>query len=205
MKRLIPKDLLAGQRSQILDSYQATDDLRQALSYPEELSGFDDLLSAIGANRSNYMQSANQQKLISAVSNGDWVIVKQRVNSDNGGASWNGFKAKPEPPPAQHLVEEHAFTLPKPAESGFHIIQKPMPLEALERSLYENPPGEVLSKQFRSLNRHLGERVKPGQMVIFSDSRHYMCRREEAQLMIAAEKVNEAIKDLSDEEAVGAD
>lgn len=64
MKRLIPKDLLAGQRSQVLDSYQATDDLRQALNYPDELSGFDDLLSAIGANRSNYMQSANQQKLL---------------------------------------------------------------------------------------------------------------------------------------------
>jgi hypothetical protein len=201
MKRLIPKDLLTGQRGHVLDSYQATDDLRQVLSYPDELLGFDDLLSAIGANRSNYMQSAHQQKLFSAVSSGDWVIVKQRVNSDNGGASWNGFKAKPEPPPAQHLVEEHAFTLPKPAESGFHIIQKPMSLEALERSLYENPPGEVLSKQFRSLNRHLGERVKPGQMVIFSDSRNYMCRREEEQLMIAAEKVNEALKDLSDEEA----
>lgn len=201
MKRLIPKDLLTGQRGHVLDSYQATDDLRQVLSYPDELLGFDDLLSAIGANRSNYMQSAHQQKLFSAVSSGDWVIVKQRVNSDNGGASWNGFKAKPEPPPAQHLVEEHAFTLPKPAESGFHIVQKPMSLEALERSLYENLPGEVLSKQFRSLNRHLGERVKPGQMVIFSDSRNYMCRREEAQLMIAAEKVNEALKDLSDEEA----
>jgi hypothetical protein len=38
-------------------------------------------------------------------------------------------------------------------------------------------------------------------MVIFSDSRHYMCRREEAQMMIAAQKVNEALKDLSEEEA----
>jgi hypothetical protein len=95
MKRLIPKDLLTGQRGHVLDSYQATDDLRQVLSYPDELLGFDDLLSAIGANRSNYMQSAHQQKLFSAVSSGDWVIVKQRVNSDNGGASWNGFKPNP--------------------------------------------------------------------------------------------------------------
>lgn len=201
VKKLIPKDLLASQRGHVLDSHQATEDLRLALSYPDDLLGFDDLLNAIGVNRSNYMQSGNQQKLINAVSNGDWVLVKPRVDPDNGGASWNGFKTKPEPPPAQHLVEDHDFTLPKPVESGFHIIQHPMSLDALERSLYENPPGDVLRKQFRSLNRHLGERVKPGQMVIFSDSRHYMCRREEAQLQIAAEKVNEALKDLSDEEA----
>jgi hypothetical protein len=98
-------------------------------------------------------------------------------------------------------VEEHAFTLPKPAESGFHIVQTPMTLEALERSLFEITPSDVLRREFRSLNRHLGERVKPGQMVIFSDSRNYMCGREEAQMMAAAEKVNEALKDLTDEEA----
>ncbi|MGF6316767.1 hypothetical protein [Pseudomonas frederiksbergensis] len=98
-------------------------------------------------------------------------------------------------------MEEHAFTLPKPAESGFHIVQTPMTLEALERSLFEITPSDVLRREFRSLNRHLGERVKLGQMVIFSDSRNYMCRREEAQMMAAAEKVNEALKDLADEEA----
>ncbi|MGF6221215.1 hypothetical protein [Pseudomonas frederiksbergensis] len=98
-------------------------------------------------------------------------------------------------------MEEHAFTLPKPAESGFHIVQTPMTLEALERSLFEITPSDVLRREFRSLNRHLGERVKPGQMVIFSDSRNYMCGREEAQMMAAAEKVNEALKDLTDEEA----
>ncbi|MHC8377823.1 hypothetical protein ACYZT3_18010 [Pseudomonas sp. MDT1-16] len=76
-----------------------------------------------------------------------------------------------------------------------------MSLESSERSLYESSPSDALRREFRSLNRHLGERVKPGQMVIFSDPRHYMCRREEAQMMIAAEKVNEALNDLSDEEA----
>jgi len=199
--KLIPKSQLAGQRGQVLDSSQASYDLSRALSYPDNLQGFDNLLSAVGADRSNYMQAAHQKKLIDAVSSGDWVMVTPRVAPDNGGASWNAFKPKPEPPPAQHLVEDHAFTLPQPAESGFHIIQRPMSLETLERSLYENPPSDALRKVFRSLNRHLGEQVKPGQMVIFSDSRHYMCRREEAQLMIAANKVNEALKDLSDEEA----
>ncbi|MFJ2366169.1 hypothetical protein ACIPIN_21100 [Pseudomonas sp. NPDC087697] len=201
MAKLIPKSQLAGQRGRVLDNSQATYDLQQALSYPDSLQGFDDLLNAVGANRSNYMQAAHQKKLIDAVSSGDWVMVTPRIAPDNGGASWNAFKPKPEPLPAQHLVEDHAFTLPKPVESGFHIIQHPMSREALERSLYENPPSPALLKDFRSLNRHLGQMVKPGQMVIFSDSRHYLCHREEAQMTIAAEKVNEALKDLSDEEA----
>ena len=76
-----------------------------------------------------------------------------------------------------------------------------MSREALERALYETTPGEALRREFRSLNRHLGEQVKAGQMVLFSDSRNYMCRREEAQMMAAAEKVDEALKDLTDEEA----
>ncbi|EJM06130.1 hypothetical protein PMI18_00877 [Pseudomonas sp. GM102] len=201
MTRLIPKSELHGLRDQVLDTYQAMEDFRQALNRPDDLPGFDELLNAVGLNRSNYMQGANQRKLIDAVSNGDWALVKPRVAADNGGASWNAFKPKPEPAPAEHLVEEHAFTLPKPAESGFHIVQTPMTLEALERSLFEITPSDVLRREFRSLNRHLGEQVKPGQMVIFSDSRNYMCRREEAQMMAAAEKVNEALKDLTDEEA----
>lgn len=201
MTRLIPQSELHGQRSQVLDPYQAMEEFRQALNRPDDLPGFDDLLNAMGLHRSNYLQGANQRKLIDAVSNGDWALVKPRVAADNGGASWNAFKPKPEPAPAQHLVEEHAFTLPKPAESGFHIVQTPMTLEALERSLYEITPSDVLRREFRSLNRHLGERVKPGQMVIFSDSRNYMCQREEAQMMAAAEKVNETLKDLTDEEA----
>ncbi|ALI02107.1 hypothetical protein C1Y08_21870 [Pseudomonas sp. FW306-02-F02-AA] len=201
MTKLIPKSQLASQRGQVLDSSQAAYNLRQALSSPDNLQGFDDLLRAVGVHRSNYMQATHQKKLIDAVSSGDWLMVVPRVAADNGGASWNAFKPKPEPPPAQHLVEDHAFTLPQPVESGFHIIQRPMSLETLERSLYENSPSDALRKVFRSLNRHLGEQVKPGQMVIFSDSRHYLCRREEAQMMIAAEKTNEALKDLSDEEA----
>jgi hypothetical protein len=199
--KLIPQHQLVGERGQVLDSHQAADALRQALNYPHDLQGFNDLLNAVGANSSNYMQAAHQQKLLNAVSSDDWAMVTPRVNPENGSGSWNGFKTQPEPPPAQHRVEDHAFTQPKPAESGFHIVEKPMSLESLERSLYESSPSDALRREFRSLNRHLGKHVKPGQMVIFSDSRHYMCRREEAQMMIAAQKVNEALKELSDEEA----
>ncbi|WP_148057422.1 iron-containing alcohol dehydrogenase [Pseudomonas brassicacearum] len=76
MTRLIPKSELHGQRNQLLDPYHAMEDFRQALNRPDELPGFDDLLNAMGLNRSNYMQGANQRKLIEAVRNGDWVVVK---------------------------------------------------------------------------------------------------------------------------------
>lgn len=197
--RLIPQRELHGQ--QVLDTHQAMDIFREALNRPDELPGFDNLLNAMKLNQSNYLQGANQRKLVEAISNGEWVVVKPRVVADNSGASWNAFRPKPEPPPAEHLVEDHAYTLPSPADSGFHIVQKPMSREALERALYETTPGDALRREFRSLNRHLSEQVKPGQIVIFSDSRNYMCRREEAQMMAAAEKVNEALKDLTDEEA----
>ncbi len=197
--RLIPQRELHGQ--QVLDTHQAMDIFREALNRPDELPGFDNLLNVMNLNHSNYLQGANQRKLGEAISNGEWVVVKPRVVANNSGASWNAFKPKSEPPPAEHLVEDHAYTLPPPAESGFHIVQKPMSREALERALYETTPGDALRREFRSLNRHLSEQVKPGQMVIFSDSRNYMCRREEAQMMAAAEKVNEALKDLTDEEA----
>ncbi|MDR9753505.1 hypothetical protein RG836_18820 [Pseudomonas sp. SZMC_28357] len=201
MTRLIPHHELAIGSDQIIDPDQAVYDLRQAFNYPYDLQGFDDFLNAFGINHSNYMRAANQQKLIDAVSRGDWVMVRPKAVKDSGGASWNSFNPKPEPAPAQHLVEEHAFTVPKPVESGFHIVQQAMSLDALERALYEKSLSDALRKEFRSLNRHLGERVKPGQMVIFSDSRHYLCRREEAQMMAAAQKVDEALRDLTEEEA----
>jgi hypothetical protein len=50
------------------------ENFREALNRPDDLPGFDDLLNALGLNRSNYMQGANQRKLIEAVSNGDWNL-----------------------------------------------------------------------------------------------------------------------------------
>ncbi|MFJ5238654.1 hypothetical protein ACIP86_18295 [Pseudomonas neuropathica] len=133
MTKLIPQRELHGQ--QVLDTHQTMDTFREALNRPDELPGFDNLLNAMGLNQSNYLQGANQRKLVEAISNGEWVIVKPRVVAQNSGGSLNAFKPKPEPPPAEHLVEDHAYTLPQPAESGFHIVQKPMSREALERAV----------------------------------------------------------------------
>lgn len=95
MTRLIPQSELHGQRDQIIDSYQALEDFRQALNRPDELPGFDDLLNAMGLHRSNYMQGANERKLIDAVRNGEWALVKPRLATDNGGASWTPSSPNP--------------------------------------------------------------------------------------------------------------
>jgi hypothetical protein len=99
--RLIPQSELHGQRDHILDSYQAMEEFRQAMNRPDDLPGFDDLLKAMGLHRSNYRQGANQRKLIDAVHNGEWAVVKPRKVADSSGASWSAFNLKPEPPPAQ--------------------------------------------------------------------------------------------------------
>jgi len=74
--RLIPQSEFHGQREQILDSYQSMEHFRQALNRPDDLPGFDDLLNAMSLHRDNYMQGANEQKLIDAVRNGDWAMGK---------------------------------------------------------------------------------------------------------------------------------
>ncbi|WP_162556226.1 hypothetical protein [Pseudomonas sp. 31-12] len=91
MTKLIPNTNSAASAA-VLDSHQAADALRQALNYPYDVQGFDDLLNAVGANRSNYMQAAHQQKLINAVSSGNWAVVTPRVNPDNGAAHGMGSR-----------------------------------------------------------------------------------------------------------------
>lgn len=76
MTRLIPQSEFHSQREQILDSYQSMEHFRQALNRPDDLPGFDDLLNAMCLHRDNYMQGANEQKLIDAVRNGDWAMGK---------------------------------------------------------------------------------------------------------------------------------
>jgi hypothetical protein len=101
------------------------DIFREALNRPDELPGFDNLLNAMNLNHSNYLQGANQRKLGEAISNGEWVVVKPRVVANNSGASWNAFKPKSEPPPAEHLVEDHAYTCRHRLSRAFTLSRSP--------------------------------------------------------------------------------
>ncbi|ALI02450.1 hypothetical protein C1Y08_13075 [Pseudomonas sp. FW306-02-F02-AA] len=88
----------------------------------------------------------------------------------------------------------------EPAEPGFYIVQEVMPRSALESALFDKPDGATLEK-FKRLNPHVTGYAKPGQLIVLSDPNNPQCTREEALLMEAAQKVDAALKPMSDEDA----
>ncbi|MEO8647181.1 hypothetical protein [Pseudomonas sp.] len=86
------------------------------------------------------------------------------------------------------------------AEPGFYIVQEVMPRSALEAALFDTPDGATLEK-FKRLNPHVTGYAKPGQLIVLSDPNNQQCTREEALLTEAAQKVDAALKPMSDEEA----
>jgi len=75
-----------------------------------------------------------------------------------------------------------------------------MPRSSLERLLMPEAPPAALAK-FRSLNPHLSQWAKPGQMAVMSASTDLMCTLQEALLMEAAAKVDAALAPMSDDDA----
>jgi len=107
---------------------------------------------------------------------------------------------------AKHWAEYPEALAEKPAaakpiaEPGFYIVQQVMPRSALEAALFDKPDGATLEK-FSRLNPHVTGYAKPGQLIVLSDPNNPQCTREEALLMEAAQKVDAALKPMSDEEA----
>lgn len=87
-----------------------------------------------------------------------------------------------------------------PAEPGFYIVQQAMPRSALEMALFDKPDSAALEK-FARLNPHVSGYAKPGQLIVLSDPNNPQCTREEALLMDSAQKVDAALKPMTDEEA----
>lgn len=86
------------------------------------------------------------------------------------------------------------------AEPGFYIVQQVMPRSALEAALFDKPDGATLEK-FTRLNPHVTGYAKPGQLIVLSDPNNPQCTLEEALLMEAGQKVDAALKPMSDEDA----
>jgi hypothetical protein len=90
----------------------------------------------------------------------------------------------------------------EPAEPGFYIVPKSIPRQQLVAELFGNRPSPEVMRKFNGLNGSLGDAiVKAGQLVVLADPRNYMCMREEAHLMAAAEEVAVALADLEPEDA----
>ncbi|GLK89382.1 PAAR domain-containing protein [Pseudomonas turukhanskensis] len=92
-----------------------------------------------------------------------------------------------------------AFTGVEPQEPGFYVVPKSMSRQALEATLFPEPDPAVMRK-FNALNLGVGE-VKAGSMIVLSDPDNSSCTYQEALLMEAAAKANDALKPLSADEA----
>lgn len=84
-------------------------------------------------------------------------------------------------------------------EPGFYIVPKSTTREALEALLFPTRDPGVMGK-FQALNPGRGG-IKAGSMIVLSDPNNFQCSREEAWLMEAAAKTDEALKTLSADEA----
>lgn len=88
------------------------------------------------------------------------------------------------------------------AEPGFYIVPKSTTRQQLIAELFGEVPSPEVMRKFNGLNGSLGEDiVKAGQMVVLGDPRNYMCMREEAHLMEAADEVAVALADLEPADA----
>jgi hypothetical protein len=87
----------------------------------------------------------------------------------------------------------------EPQEPGFYVVPKSMSRQALVATLFPEPDPAVLNK-FNALNLGVGE-VKAGSMIVLSDPNNSSCTYQEALLMEAAAKANDALKPLSADEA----
>ncbi len=97
-------------------------------------------------------------------------------------------------PPASPIVTDD-----EPQEPGFHVVTKSTSRQALEATLFPQPDPAVMRK-FRALNPGVSD-FKAGSMIVLSDPRNYLCMREEALLMEAAQQISNDLEPLTPDEA----
>ena len=152
----------------------------------------------------------NHEQILAALAAGDILLVKDDpfspLSEDTSdryshitGRGWSGGFHRPverEKPP---LPEAEPIVRPQPQEPGFYVVPKSTTGEKLKAALFPVQNPAVISK-FEALNPNLGN-LNAGSMIVLSDPNNLQCTREEAILMQAAAKTNDALKELSPEEA----
>ncbi|VVP19188.1 hypothetical protein PS870_03731 [Pseudomonas fluorescens] len=164
-----------------------------------------------GLDIRSYGRAWSQKEVLDAVERGDLLLVSSdpfSPLSDDSfgkyshitGKGWaaGGFH-KPVAQEKRPLPNAEPIVKPQPQEPGFYVVPKSTTAEQLESTLFATKNPAVISK-FKSLNPNLTD-VKAGSMIVLSDPTNLQCTREEALLMEAAAKTNEALKPLSASEA----
>lgn len=152
----------------------------------------------------------SDQQIVEAVENGDLLLVDadpfSPLSDDNLGR-YAHITGQGRPGSFHSPVEQEREPLPvsKPElrqplqEPGFYVVPKSTTVDQLKAALFSSQYPAVMSK-FDALNPGLST-VNAGSMIVLSDPNNLQCTREEAILMAAAAKANEAVKALSPEEA----
>jgi len=87
-----------------------------------------------------------------------------------------------------------------PDEIAFHFVIKQQSVDALFNSLYTQP-NDITKQHFLSVNSHLQQQVRPGQMVIIYPPNAQQCTAYEAELSEAAQRIDKQLAAQSEEEA----
>ena len=188
--------------SEIEDPFFARHYVEQALNSPFDMLCLIDI-EAEGPR-------LTREQILDAVEAGDILLVTDDpfnpLSQDTfneyphiTGRGWSGAFHRPvelEKPP---LPEAEPIVRPQPQEPGFYIVPKSTTGEKLKAALFPVQNPAVISK-FEALNPSLVN-LNAGSMIVLSDPNNPHCTREEAILMQAAAKTNDALKELSPEEA----
>lgn len=187
---------------QIESPFFAKHDVQQALgSRYGGISRFD--ITSFG-------RPLSDQQIVDQVEDGDLLLVKDdpfsplsddtfNKYSHITGRGWSGAFHNPVQPEKPPLPDAEPIVRPQPQEPGFYIVPKSTTREKLKAALFTAQNPVVMSK-FESLNPNTGD-VKAGTMIVLSDPNNLQCTREEAILMAAAAKTNDALEPLSPEDA----
>ena len=188
--------------SEIEDPFFARHYVEQALNSPFDMLCLIDI-EAEGPR-------LTREQILDAVEAGDILLVTDDpfnpLSQDTfneyphiTGRGWSGAFHRPvelEKPP---LPEAEPIVRPQPQEPGFYIVPRSTTGEKLKAALFPVQNPAVISK-FEALNPNL-DNLNAGSMIVLSDPNNPHCTREEAILMQAAAKTNDALKELSPEEA----
>jgi len=86
-----------------------------------------------------------------------------------------------------------------PPELFTHIVQDEDSLDGLSRKLYTTPTTDML-QNLKNINKHLGDRVMPGQLVIIGPESNQMCTRYYPTLSGLGERINNKLNKMTDSE-----
>ncbi|NUU38884.1 hypothetical protein [Pseudomonas sp. C2B4] len=179
--------LLQEQRSLLLQSQAATRKDRHAITGPVKRIPHSRLAQPT--------QKPDPERLLRVVHEQHLKTTKANTPDAPNAVS------SPHPvPDLKFFPREHwPAAVPPKEEPGFYIVPRSTTADKLQAQLFASASSDVITK-FRTLNPNL-DQVKAGTMIVLSDPNNPQCTREEALLMEAANKVNQALEPLSPEEA----